>query len=221
MIYCWSHAPCVAQVLLLAAAAGSLLVAFLALLQQMHAESRRRAREAREARARRLRYKVRGDGADGPAGRRASRLADEGQEVVLGEPRLEPPAKPTHPATRPIGTQAESFHLFLSHAWGTGQDQMRIVKLRLLEMLPDARIFLDVTTTAHTQSALHVYPHRAPSLTSSLGAMLSLCTVRGTYICGTQVDDLAEGKGAELVDASQLFLLFCSTGYFQVPRVTS
>ena len=36
------------------------------------------------------------------------------------------------------------YHTFLSHVWGTGQDQMRIVKQRLLEMLPDARVFLDV-----------------------------------------------------------------------------
>ena len=36
------------------------------------------------------------------------------------------------------------FHLFLSHCWGTGQDQMRIVKQRLMEMVPDLRIFLDV-----------------------------------------------------------------------------
>ena len=35
------------------------------------------------------------------------------------------------------------FHLMLSHAWSHGQDQMRIVKQRLLEMLPDAKIFLD------------------------------------------------------------------------------
>ena len=28
--------------------------------------------------------------------------------------------------------------------WGTGQDQMRIVKVRLQEMLPDAIPFLDV-----------------------------------------------------------------------------
>ena len=36
------------------------------------------------------------------------------------------------------------FHLFLSHAWSTGQDQMRIVKQRLKEMLPNVEIFLDV-----------------------------------------------------------------------------
>jgi len=38
----------------------------------------------------------------------------------------------------------EGFHLFLSHVWGSGQDQMRIVKQRLCEMLPDINVFLDV-----------------------------------------------------------------------------
>ena len=36
------------------------------------------------------------------------------------------------------------FHCFLSHVWGTGQNQMRIVRQRLLEMLPGVRAFLDV-----------------------------------------------------------------------------
>ncbi len=36
------------------------------------------------------------------------------------------------------------FHAFLSHVWGTGQDQMRIVKQRLVEMVPDLAVFLDV-----------------------------------------------------------------------------
>ena len=38
----------------------------------------------------------------------------------------------------------EGFHLFLSHVWGTGQDQMRIIKQRLLEMILDIKVFLDV-----------------------------------------------------------------------------
>ena len=38
----------------------------------------------------------------------------------------------------------ESYHLFLSHVWNTGQDQMRIVKQRLLEMVAGLRVFLDV-----------------------------------------------------------------------------
>jgi len=37
-----------------------------------------------------------------------------------------------------------SFHTFLSHVWGTGQDQMRVVKQRLREMVPSFCVFLDV-----------------------------------------------------------------------------
>lgn len=36
------------------------------------------------------------------------------------------------------------YHLFLSHVWVTGQDQMRVLKQRLLETLPDVSIFLDI-----------------------------------------------------------------------------
>ena len=36
------------------------------------------------------------------------------------------------------------FHIFLSHCWGTGQDQMRVVKKHLIEILPESKIFLDV-----------------------------------------------------------------------------
>ena len=35
------------------------------------------------------------------------------------------------------------FHVFLSHTWAQGEEQMRTVKLRLLEMMPDLRVFLD------------------------------------------------------------------------------
>ena len=38
----------------------------------------------------------------------------------------------------------DHFHLFLSHVWGTGQDAMRIIKHRVIELLPDAHVFLDV-----------------------------------------------------------------------------
>jgi hypothetical protein len=38
---------------------------------------------------------------------------------------------------------SNEFHLFLSHVWGTGQDQMRIVKERLGSMVPDLRVFLE------------------------------------------------------------------------------
>jgi hypothetical protein len=36
------------------------------------------------------------------------------------------------------------YHVFLSHTWSTGQDQMRIVKERLQGILPRVRVFLDV-----------------------------------------------------------------------------
>jgi len=35
------------------------------------------------------------------------------------------------------------YHVFLSHVWGTGQDQMRVVKQRLREMVINMMVFLD------------------------------------------------------------------------------
>ena len=43
-----------------------------------------------------------------------------------------------------MGDVSGRFHIFLSHVWGTGQDQMRIIKQRLKEMMPDIAVFLDV-----------------------------------------------------------------------------
>ena len=77
-------------------------------------------RDERAAEATRLLLVARADKA------RRLRCAD-GAPVELG-----PPAS------------SDGYHFFLSHVWGTGQDQMRIVKQRLVEMLPDARVFLDV-----------------------------------------------------------------------------
>ena len=36
------------------------------------------------------------------------------------------------------------YHVFLSHRWASGQDQARVIKQRLLEMLPGVSVFLDV-----------------------------------------------------------------------------
>ena len=44
----------------------------------------------------------------------------------------------------PLDEEEFEYHLFLSHVWATGQDQMRIIKQRLLEMCPNLSIFLDV-----------------------------------------------------------------------------
>jgi len=41
-------------------------------------------------------------------------------------------------------TPVHGYHVFLSHVWVSGQDQMRILKQRLLAMMPEVRVFLDV-----------------------------------------------------------------------------
>ena len=51
---------------------------------------------------------------------------------------------PSSDETRTVSRPKPYFHVFLSHVWGTGQDQMRIVKQRLFEMMPDLVVFLDV-----------------------------------------------------------------------------
>ena len=37
-----------------------------------------------------------------------------------------------------------NYHVFLSHTWAQGEEAMRTTKLRLLEMMPGLRVFLDV-----------------------------------------------------------------------------
>jgi len=53
-------------------------------------------------------------------------------------------AEITVPPTGHEDGELKYFHVFLSHVWGTGQDQMRIIKQRLTEMVPDMEVFLDV-----------------------------------------------------------------------------
>ena len=59
----------------------------------------------------------------------------------------------------PIG--AGGYHLFLSHVWGTGQDQMRVVKQRLLEMMPALRVFLDVDEAGFEIGNLESYVEKS------------------------------------------------------------
>ena len=40
--------------------------------------------------------------------------------------------------------EGQRHHLFLSHVWKTGQDQARVIKQLLKEVLPGIRVFLDV-----------------------------------------------------------------------------
>jgi len=35
------------------------------------------------------------------------------------------------------------FHIFLSHAWQSAADKMRVAKSRLLEMAPEVKVFLE------------------------------------------------------------------------------
>jgi len=77
---------------------------------------------------------------------RRLRRVDDDSVVMLGPPsipEIRPPSL-TPAAPRPALSSERSFHIFLSHVWGTGQDQMRILKQRLLEMLPDISVFLDI-----------------------------------------------------------------------------
>jgi len=94
---------------------GTLILSFILFLVQFIIEGRRLRREALASKARRLRSKI------------------NHKEVVA--PELPSPS---------TLTAATFFHVFLSHVWGTGQDQMRIVKQRLLEMIPNLSCFLDV-----------------------------------------------------------------------------
>ena len=43
-----------------------------------------------------------------------------------------------------------SFHVFLSHTWAQGEEAMRTVKLLMVELMPDARVFLG-TAACRTQ----------------------------------------------------------------------
>ena len=57
--------------------------------------------------------------------------------------------------------------LHLSHVWSTGQDKMRIVKRRLVEMMPDARVFLATwTTVLRMENNAPPYSSTAPRATS-------------------------------------------------------
>ena len=42
----------------------------------------------------------------------------------------------------PPPEDGQDYHLFLSHVWSTAQDQVRIIKQRLLEMMPALQVFL-------------------------------------------------------------------------------
>ena len=117
---------------------GGLVFSAVITAEQMREERVRQQREAREAKARRLRW------------------TKDDTEVILSKPVI-PDCKPTRFApTTKMGAISKRFHIFLSHVWGTGQDQMRIVKTRLKMMLPDVVPFLDVDDLTEGKGAEYV-----------------------------------------------------------------
>jgi hypothetical protein len=136
-------------VVALSSVIAAIIVAAIILIVQFAEDQRRRQHEARANLARRLRYKHNND------------------EVTLGKPIISEGAAPDFAPSKVMGDVSGQFHIFLSHVgsrvgtpppqraflmhqhvvarsqvWGTGQDQMRIVKQRLREMTPDASVFL-------------------------------------------------------------------------------
>ena len=42
-----------------------------------------------------------------------------------------------------------AYHLFLSHIWSSGQDQVKVMKGQLMMLMPRINVFLDVDGAAH------------------------------------------------------------------------
>lgn len=96
---------------------------------------------------------------------------------------------------------ANSYHVFLSHVWSSGQDQMRIVKQRLVEMLPELVVFLDVD--GESKHASVTAPPPFPSAVTPRLHLLSLLR-----------SDLKEiGSLEEYVKRTSNMLVYCTKGY--------
>ena len=69
-------------------------------------------------------------------------IVDERRKLARNQLRYKDTDLPAQP--RPLA-KGIKYHLFLSHIWrNSGQDVMRTVKERMLEVLPGLEIFLDV-----------------------------------------------------------------------------
>ena len=123
---------------MIASMLGSLILAAVLTVLQAAEEKRRADQAALSAKARRLRY------------------VTSGKEVIIRPPVPQACTPTSFAATYKMGAVTGAFHIFLSHVWSTGQDQMRIVKQRLLEMLPDIRVFLDVDDLKEGKGAEYV-----------------------------------------------------------------
>ena len=71
--------------------------------------------------------------------------------------------------------KGHKWHLFLSHIWGTGQDQCATIKRQLSLLLTGVSVFLDVDDLEVTPTlTLSPSPSPSPSLTLTLTLPLSL-----------------------------------------------
>jgi hypothetical protein len=123
------------SVTLFAGAVGALAASFCVLSVQLTLERARISRDARMSKARRLRGKESGAELEAPL------IDDDAFHCFLSHgarPAIELGILPCAAMrTSHVRTSARAV-------WETGQDQMRIVKQRLLEMLPSLRVFSDV-----------------------------------------------------------------------------
>ena len=105
---------------------ASLIVSLGISMRQAVHDRQRQLLEARAAKARRLLYVA-------------------SKQPCLPAPLPQQPTRPQPSSSRDSAASQEAhYHIFLSHVWSTAQDQMRIVRTRLLEMMPELSVFLDV-----------------------------------------------------------------------------
>lgn len=85
----------------------------------------------------------------------------------------------TNREVMPPRIEVDEYHLFLSHVWSTGQDQMRIVKDRLCVLLPELVVFLDVDDLTHGSGAEFVDRSRVVLVFVSVRCLVSTPTPSG------------------------------------------
>ena len=115
---------------------AALVVSLLMMIAQIEWERRQKRAEMLAATAKRLRS------VDDDELVRLPAIQPGNFHVFLSQSVHAEDSSPRRPCHAPALTEMARRHP--DSVWGTGQDQMRIVKLRLGEMLPDVRCFLDV-----------------------------------------------------------------------------
>ena len=104
----------------------------------------------------------------------------------------------------------QMYHLFLSHVWSTGQDNMRVVKQRLLEIIPLLRIFLDVSGLPFLAVLMVAFPLL---LAHALAARTVDALVGGSRWQVDDLEDISDLQG--YIERTHTVLIYCSQGYFQ------